>query len=134
MSLISTQIKELRQKAENTTFPIYRKSLNDAANTIEELSAKLHTANMERSTAYYNGGWIPCSLRNPTKEECGEYGNREFQVTINNPKPKTITMVFVHETVRGKEVARWKWKDGISPWEVVAWKPLDEPYKEDDYA
>ena len=43
--------------------------LHDAANTIEELSAKLAVANMARSTAYYNGGWIPCSEKFPENEQ-----------------------------------------------------------------
>lgn len=73
-------------------------------------------------------GWI--TDRIPTKEECGEYGNREFQVTIPQPSGnKTITMDFVYETVRGKEVARWKWCGRLPIWEVLAWKPLDEPYQ-----
>ena len=76
----------------------------------------------------YNNGWI--TDRNPTMEECGEYGHAEFQVTIPQSKGnKTITMDFVYETVRGKEVARWKWCDRLSVWEVLAWKPLDAPYQ-----
>ena len=38
-----------------------RQAIKEAADTIEELSAKLQAANMERSSQYYNGGWIPIS-------------------------------------------------------------------------
>ena len=73
-----------------------------------------------------HGGWILCSDRLPYKEECGDYGC-DFQVTVNNPNPKTLTMTFVFEVVRGKEVGRWKWMGSLSQWEVIAWKPLSEP-------
>ena len=76
----------------------------------------------------YNDSWI--TDRVPTKEECGEFGHKEFQVTISQAEGnKTITMDFVYETVRGKEVARWKWCGRLPVWEVLAWKPLDAPYQ-----
>lgn len=66
MSMISEQVADLREKAQIfedsgcATNGIV-KTFREAADTIEELSAKLATANIERSTAYYNDGWIPCS-------------------------------------------------------------------------
>ena len=54
MSEISDQIKALRIVRKLFRNEVYGKLLNDAADTIEELSAKLEAANMERSTAYYN--------------------------------------------------------------------------------
>lgn len=82
--------------------------------------------NMERS-AEDCGGWI--TDRVPTKEECGDsLLGKEFAVTVDSDGRKTMVMDFVYETVRGKEVARWKWKDRISPWEVIAWHKLPEPY------
>ena len=66
MSMISEQIERLRKIAD-TGFSErgMARELFDAADTIEELSAKLASANMARSTAYYNDGWIPCSERLP---------------------------------------------------------------------
>ena len=55
MSLISKQINELRE---------YAKLINDAADTIEMLSAKLHASQMERSSQYYNDGWVPVDEKN----------------------------------------------------------------------
>lgn len=62
---ISEQVKELRYMAD-----IFEKSgcavdgivraFREAADTIEALSAKLQSENMDRSERYYNGGWIPC--------------------------------------------------------------------------
>lgn len=78
----------------------------------------------------YNNNWI--TDRVPTKEECGEFGCKEFQVTIPQAEGnKTITMDFEYTTIRGKEVARWKWCGRLSPWKVLAWKPLSEPYIEE---
>lgn len=60
MSMISEQVKELRIAA------LYKEHslkilLEQAADTIEALSAKLESANMERSDRYYGGGWQPVS-------------------------------------------------------------------------
>lgn len=66
MSIISEQVKELRECIEECNNPLYdmkmkriAKLMNQAADTIESLSAKLQAANMERS-AEGCGGWIYC--------------------------------------------------------------------------
>ena len=95
----------------------------DRANTYGEVMRIVN-----QLTEEHNNGWI--TDRNPTREECGEYGHAEFQVTIPQSKGnETITMDFVYETVRGKEVARWKWHGRLPVWEVLAWKQLDAPYQ-----
>lgn len=72
--------------------------------------------------------WILAKDRIPNKEECGQYG-KDFQVTVNANELITLVMKYQYDTVRGKEVSRWSWKDKYSfPWEVIAWKPLSEPY------
>lgn len=77
----------------------------------------------------YKGGWI--ADRVPTKEECGRYGSKEFQVTIPQYNGnKTVAMDYCYETVKGKEVGRWRWSGKLSPWDVLAWKPMDAPYTE----
>lgn len=65
---ISEQVKELREIA--SEFDLDGKEelsnmINEAADTIEALSAKLSAANRERSDRYYGGGWILCSERFP---------------------------------------------------------------------
>ena len=70
MSMISEQVNRLRGYAEicrTVSDHITAKYLDGAADTIEELSAKLHKSQMERSSQYYNGGWIPVSERLPDK-------------------------------------------------------------------
>lgn len=132
MSMLSKQVKELREmsirqrnnaKVSGKVFFEIENALSEAADTIEALSVKLQAANMENG-----GGWIACEDRLPTKEECGDLG-RNFNVTVIENELKTMTMKFVYETARGKEVCRWKWYDRISPWKVIAWKPLPEPYR-----
>lgn len=74
--------------------------------------------------------WI--TDRVPTREECGEYGGKMFQVTIQQPNGnKTSCMTYEYTKVRGNEVARWLWNGRIAPWTVLAWKPLDEPWTEE---
>lgn len=108
----------------------------DAADTIEELSAKLQVANMESSLAYYGGGWIACEDRLPEEhdsmfaklkgtakwnEAMFEKISEDVNVTVEyeNGKRKTMTL----HTVDGK----WK-TDRIVKFKVIAWQPLPEPY------
>lgn len=117
MSMITEQIKRLREKAE-----LFKKSgfavdgivfeFEEAANTIEELSAKLHAANMERSSQYNHGGWIPCEDRMPED-------NQDVLVQMSD-----YSMMVDYRMVSSPE---WFWaEENDSP---VAWRPLPEPYK-----
>lgn len=66
MSLISEKVRMLRDVANAYKGNGLELILNDAADTIEELSAKLHSLNMERSEEYYKKA---CSLRDPINGE-----------------------------------------------------------------
>ena len=60
MSLIGDQVKQLREyskELESSCSPSESYMVKQAADTIEELSAKLHASQMERSIQYYNDGW-----------------------------------------------------------------------------
>lgn len=63
MSMISKQVKELRELADDMEkyAGLMPKPhiLREAANAIEALSAKLAAANMERSDRYYGSGGLP---------------------------------------------------------------------------
>ena len=66
MSMISEQVKELRELADGYKMadrPLAANTIYQAADTI---SAKLQAANMERS-AEDCGGWIPCEEKLPDK-------------------------------------------------------------------
>lgn len=123
MSMISELVKELR-RADNPVGGYYRTLYARAADTIEELSAKLATANMERSTAYHNNGWIPCSERLPDKG--GTYLVTQERYRLDDrlyKKPVVVETTF----------AEFNFMDDV--WnrarhlKVIAWMPLPEPYK-----
>lgn len=126
MSLTSKQIDELRAYAKDRKGEL-AKLINDAADTIETLSAKLSASQMERSSQYYHGGWIPATERLPYVE----YGESE-----------TVLATCEHRNPDYGDDYRWireLYYDGgvwffptgaIYEERVVAWMPLPEPYKE----
>lgn len=114
MSVISKQIDDLRDYAKSRNGEL-AKIINDAADTIESLSEKLSVRNMECSSAYYHGGWIPCSERLPTEEK---------------------TYIVTRDYGYGQYVDIDEWliaKNGDSDWatlfHVVAWMEAPEPWK-----
>lgn len=126
MSMISEQIKKLRDLAElcaSTSDHMMAKYLNDAADTIEELSAKLQAANMERSSQYYNGGWIPVSERLPEeKVNPITHDYYEYQCTF-----RSGDIYDVRSYKFGK--GHWWLGCGVMDEYVTAWMPLPLPYK-----
>lgn len=126
MSLTSKQIDELRTYAKDRKGEL-AKLINDAADTIEMLSAKLSAANMERSSQYYHGGWIPCSERLP-----------EDEYVLISKKPSKISgsewCVAIAIRTADPRSRKIQWRDSgfgvIQDDKVLAWMPLPEPYKE----
>lgn len=88
------------------------------ADTIEELSAKLHNSQMERSSQYYNGGWIPCSERLPEIHVDVILSLRSLDIVVGF-RAETEPYFYCHCA------------DGcyVDPQNVIAWMPLPEPYK-----
>lgn len=128
MSLISKQVKELRSEAEwqAMTNPALGRTINYAADTIEELSAKLTEHNMERSTSYYNGGWIPCSERLPE--------DRKEKLVYLSSGRMTVAIYNEYRLPHSGCSIGWGYRvpDGYIDFEkeiVVAWMPLPEPWK-----
>ena len=126
MSMMSYKIKMLRDTAQAYKHNGIGIILEDAANTIEELSAKLAAANMERSTAYYNDGWIPCSERLPEEKENPVTG--DFYVY-----PVMCDFAGISD-IRYYAFGRGHWHHGPSIMDryVTHWadiKPLPAPYK-----
>lgn len=114
MSLTTKQIDELRAYAKDRKGQL-AKLINDAADTIEMLSAKLHTSQMERSSQYYHGGWIPVSERLP-----------ESRVYV------LVTYEYQYGLIdHGISWYEDKRKEWMSTREVTAWMPLPEPYREE---
>lgn len=114
---ISEQVKELRKAAkwfEGTGLPETIKLVNDAADTIESLSAKLQAANMERS-AEDCGGWIPCSERLPEKNGnylCTMWSGEVMICEYGWNGPKTKRDFFRNYCAAN----------------VIAWREMPEPY------
>ena len=128
MSMTTEQIKKLKDEADlvECTHDYTAKLLREAADTIKVQSAKIHAYAMERSSAYYNGGWINVNDRLPTEPY-------PCLVTVWDTCVKTqeefenILPYFV-----GYDGETWNDADGnICPFEVIAWMPLPEPYRED---
>lgn len=140
MSMLSNLVWHLREYSKKNTGATAN-LLNEAARTIEVLSAKLSAANLERSSQYYNNGWIPCSERLPDMHDAGILK----KLGIKEQSNKCIITV-AHETESVVDNDAWlndgKWysdylrflEAGKKPFEVTAWMPLPEPYvpKEDE--
>lgn len=112
MSMISKQVKELREVAEMYDGLDGGDILREAADTIEALSAKVAEANMERSERYYSGGWILCEDRLPEIGKpvliCDKNGN-----------------VCIRQIMRINEYGMAWWSQYST---AIAWQPLPEPY------
>ena len=127
MSLISKQIDELHAYAKARKGEL-AKLINDAADTIEMLSEKLHASQMERSSQYYHGGWIPCSERLP-------YTNGIYIVTRR-----------ISDGFECQNITDACYFDGSDTWhddtrinherkyltDVLAWCEMPEPYRRED--
>ena len=111
MSMISEQVRRLREFAKTLTYADEYNLIKGAADSIEELSGKLHASQMERSSQYYNGGWIPVTERLPEEGE----------------------IVLVTEcNALGDDVRLSRWQGeayGFTIGLVKAWMPLPEPWK-----
>lgn len=125
MSMIEQQVKEVRRIAKewNPNVPINPVSimLNQVADTIEFLSAKLAAANMERSDRYYGGGWILCEDRLP---ECG----KRYLVTALWKDGEFVTYS-VYDAVYGSDGMWHTHNYAPVSYKVIAWMPLPEPYR-----
>lgn len=150
MSLITEQIKTLKEHAdymEEIGHLFTASIIRHAAETIEALSEKVRVANMERSTAYYNGGWIPVKVRLPKTDNKNEINSFNVLLWVKNkthPERKPQIYLGKLKDVKGDdgsgnfwgietkpcEWTIWGWSYFNEP-EVIAWQPLPEPYRED---
>lgn len=133
MSLTSEQIDKLRAYAADRKGEL-AKLINDAADTIELLSAKLHASQMERSSQYYHGGCIPVSERLP---ECEQevLVTRHF-LSDNQLKKNAIAESFYVEAASRMDDEWTSYSDEYKIkrhlHKVIAWMPLPEPYREEE--
>lgn len=120
MSMITEQVKQLREYADladisdETSMKMCAKAMREAADTIEMLSAKLFAANMERSSAYYHGGWIPTAERMPED-------NNYYLVTVRFTFDKEAICVDLLRPSEWEPMKSWGH-------EVIAYMPIPELY------
>ena len=116
MSLTSKQIDELRAYAADRKGEL-AKLITDAADTIEMLSAKLHASQMERSSQYYHGGWIPVSERLPEENQ--------ICIVTDETRRNAYEYRFCRQTY--DEEQGWTYLKH----RIIAWMPLPESYREE---
>lgn len=116
MSMISEQVKDLREAA-NIRFVGYGSELlNKAADTIEALSANVAAENMERSERYYGGGWFKIDKNNiPQGEVLG--CNSKGGMAVGKIKKVREGDIRVVDFMGG----------GLM--NCIAYMPLPEPYR-----
>lgn len=126
MSMISEFVKELREKSalfSKSDFAVagIAKDYKEAADIIEELSAKLASANKERSEQYYKdvpdtnvGKWIPVSERLPdTETEVIVLAKRKFK---GGDFRYIITTAFYEDGTVLENESIWHWDDLDGEW------------------
>ena len=142
LSRLTDKLKEIaNDQPEETEYwqpSEIQKLCKEAAETIEELSKKLHASQMERSIQYYNGGWIPCEERMPEEHDSSHvllYGTSWWRpyfwltesnvVLVTAEVGPTFHEMFLASTHDGK----WTVDDNyLSSAQPVAWMPLPEIY------
>lgn len=98
----------------------------DAADTIEELSAKLQSADMERSEAYYDGEWISCEDRLPDGDNV-----KVIVSAIWDGYKYTTESYFYHGRFYNKpyyQISAGQIQESYTGDKVFAWQPLPQPY------
>lgn len=75
--------------------------------------------------------WIPVTEKLPENGLCGYSKNVLITYEINGARC-VATATLQRTEVRGKNVVRWKttFAGRILEYEVIAWMPFPEPYKE----
>lgn len=122
MSMLSEQVNKIRKVAKCVYLAADKEisddiasTLNQAADTIEALSAKLEAANMDNG-----GGWIACEDRLPEEHKL-------YDITFENS-------VGIHSdsAIYNPYLKRWLWdadETELVENKVLAWAEKREPYR-----
>lgn len=124
MSMISEQIRRLREFAKTLTYADEYNLIKGAADSIEELSGKLHKSQMERSSQYYHGGWIPVTERLPDK--------LQYVLVAFDDAPGEYDVAYLRKTFKATYKANGAENEWVSvmgettyaDYEVNAWMPI----------
>ena len=144
MSMIRGLVRKLRAYADQYNRPPYGreiegtdKLLSEAADVIEELSAKLHASQMERSSQYYHDGWIPCDENMPEEHDsmfAKWYGTEKWKSAMwKTQSDNVIVTIEFEDGTRKTDMMRthdgeWFKDIRILKFKVIAWQPLPKPY------
>lgn len=97
-----------------------------AIKTIKELSEKLAAENMERSTSYYNGGWIPIDFP-PEEDDSYMVAWIPTDRIITNCRTKHFYAIFEYENEEWSvDVPEEYDKSEIA---ILAWRHLPKEYR-----
>ena len=141
MSMITELIERLRESADDTELDMEcsracdgecNKLLIEAADVIEELSTKLQAANMERSSQYYNGGWIPVSERLPEVNQrvlVTSYGRVCYAMMTSADGNSGHPVFRLQDSLNKRVVCETTVHSEFTTSRIIAWMPLPEPYK-----
>lgn len=145
MSMTTELVEKLRHYAEEYKNPPYGREivgteelLTQAADTIEELSEKVARQNMERSSQYYGGGWIPCDEHMPEEHDSmfAKFKGTEKWIVgmfekISDDVNATVEYENGVKKVKTLHTCDGKWKTGNSllEFKVIAWRPLPTVYE-----
>lgn len=111
MSLISEQVEELRHESKmfHKTAKLY-KLLSNAADIIEELSAKLASANMERSKQYYKNSDDYIGKQALIKAICDSglfYTISQHEADTLEQAIESVPLVGAFPVIRCKDCRQW---------------------------
>lgn len=125
MSMTTNLIEQLREysaELDKLCSPSDSYLVKRAADTIEELSAKVAQQNMEKSSQYYNGGWIPVDERLPTRGEKVLVWYEYYRYGNLNGMFQTYGIGFWSGENWGGDVSGTKAR-------CIAWRPLPTAYE-----
>lgn len=141
MSMITELIERLRESADDTELDMEcsracdgecNKLLREAADVIEELSTKLQAENMERSSQYYNGGWIPVSERLPEVNQrvlVTSYGRVCYAMMTSADGNSGHPVFRLQDSLNERVVCETTVHSEFTTSRIIAWMPLPQPYK-----
>ena len=141
MSMITELVRKLRAYSSISLYTREyeaKELLNQAADTIEELSEKVAKQNMERSSQYYGGGWILCSERMPEEYDSMFAKFKGTEKWVNGMAEKisddvNVTVEYKNGTKKVKTLhtcdGRWEVMYKSFEFKVIAWQPLPLAYE-----
>lgn len=140
MNMINELIQKLRHYAEEYKNPPYgreicgtKELLIQSADAIEELSVKVAQQNMEKSSQYYNGGWIPVGERMPKEHNSIFAKFKGTEKWVNGMAEKfsddvNVTVEYENGAKKVKTLhtcdGKWQTENSLLKFKVIAWQPL----------